>query len=174
MLSSKNVLDSAELKKLKINRKDNLLNRAINYINHCGTHKCSKYCHLVALRNVIYNNKKHKDVKEDDIFSKDGDIFARIKVIECRMKFGKQRFFDKSGENNLTRGIAIRLCGSIICAINGQPRFHANLNHSRILQQPYFFYIMEVRMTLSDYFLIELVMSLVWRKKSMMKTSLYN
>ena len=41
MLSSINVLDSAELKKLKINREDNLLNRAINYINHCGTHKCS-------------------------------------------------------------------------------------------------------------------------------------
>ena len=48
MLLSINVLDSAKLKKLKINRKDNLLNRAINYINHCGTCKCSKYCHLVA------------------------------------------------------------------------------------------------------------------------------
>ena len=23
------------------------------------------------------------------MFSKDGDMFARIKVIECRMKFGK-------------------------------------------------------------------------------------
>ena len=55
MMSSINVLDSAELKKLKINREYNLSNRAINYINHCGTHKCSKYCHLVALKNVIYN-----------------------------------------------------------------------------------------------------------------------
>ena len=59
MLSSINFLDSAELKKLKINREDNSLNRAINYINHCGTHKCSKYCHLVSLRNVIYNKNKH-------------------------------------------------------------------------------------------------------------------
>ena len=139
MLSSINVLDSAELKKLKINREENLLNRAINYINHCGTHKCSKYCHLVALRNVKYNKNKHKDVKEDDIFSKDGDMFARIKVIECRMKFGKLRIFDKSGENNLTRGIAIRSYGSIICDINGQPRFHARRNHPRILQQPHTF-----------------------------------
>ena len=78
MLSSINILDSAELKKLKINREDYLLNRAINYIRHYGTHKCSKYCHLVGLRNVIYNKKKHKDVKEDDIFSKDGDMFARM------------------------------------------------------------------------------------------------
>ena len=93
-LSSINVLDSAELKKLKINREDELLNRAINYINHYGTHKCSKYCHLVTLRNVIYNKNKHKDVKEDDIFSKDSDMFVRIKVIECRMKFGKLRIFD--------------------------------------------------------------------------------
>ena len=58
MLSSINVLDSAELKKLKINREDDLLNRAINYINHCGTHKFSKYCHLVSLRNIIYNQKR--------------------------------------------------------------------------------------------------------------------
>ena len=92
IMSSKNVLDSAELKKLKINREDELLNRAINYINHCDTHKYSKYCHLVALRNVIHNKKKHKDVKEDDIFSKGGDMFVRIKVIECRMKVGKLRF----------------------------------------------------------------------------------
>ena len=47
------------------------------------------------------------------------DIFARIKVIECRIKFGKLRIFDKSGENNLTRGIAIRLYGSTIWDING-------------------------------------------------------
>ena len=81
MLSSINVLDSAELKKLKINREDYLLNRAINYINHCGTHKYSKYCHLVSLRNAIDNKKKYKNVKEDDIFSKGSDMLARIKVI---------------------------------------------------------------------------------------------
>ena len=45
-------LDVTELKKLKINREDDLLNRDINYINNCGTHKSSKYCHLVSLRNV--------------------------------------------------------------------------------------------------------------------------
>ena len=127
------------MKRLKINREDDILNRAINYINHRGTHKYSTYCHLVLLRNIIYNKKKHKYVKKDDIFSKDGDMFARIKIIECRMKFGKLRIFDKSGENNITRGITIRLYGSIICDINGQPRFHARRNHPRILQQPHSF-----------------------------------
>ena len=135
MLSSINILDNAEMKKLRINREDDLLKRAINYINHCGTHKYSRYCHLVSLRNVIYNKKKHKDVKEDDIFSKDSDMFARIKVIECRMKFGKLQIFNKSGENNLTRGIDIRLYVSIRCDINEQPRFRARRNHPRILQQ---------------------------------------
>ena len=52
-----------------------------------------------------HNKKKHKYLKEDDIYSKDGNMFARIKVIECRIKIGKLRSFDKSGENNLTRGM---------------------------------------------------------------------
>ena len=83
---------------------------------------------------MLYITKKHKDVKGDEMFSKDGDMFARIKVIECRMKFGKLRIFDKSGENNLTRGIAIRLYDSIICDINEQPRLHTRRNHARIFQ----------------------------------------
>ena len=33
----------------------------------------------------------------------------------------------------------MRLYGSIICDINGQPRFHARRNHPRILQQPHSF-----------------------------------
>ena len=61
----------------------------------------------MSLRNGIYNEKKHKDVNADHIFSVNGDMFARMKVIEFRMKFGKLQIFDKSGENNLTRGIAI-------------------------------------------------------------------
>ena len=68
MLSSTNVLNTAELKKLKINREDDLLNRAIHYINHCGTHKCSKYCHVISFKNVKYNQKKHKHHTEDDIY----------------------------------------------------------------------------------------------------------
>ena len=139
MLSSLNVLKISELKKIKSSREEDLLNRSINYLNHCGTHKCSNYCHVISSRTVKYNKDKHKHIKEDDIFNENGVMFARIKVTECRMKFGKLRIFDKSGENNLTRGIAIRLQGSIICDLNGQPRFHARRNHPRLLQQPHSF-----------------------------------
>ena len=51
----------------------------------------------------------------------------------------EQRIFDKSGENNITRGIAIRLYGSIIYDINGQPRFRTRRNHLIILQQSHSF-----------------------------------
>ena len=86
---------------------------------------------------MLYIIKKHKDVKGDEMFSKDGDMFARIKVIEYRMKFGKLRIFDKSGETNLTRGITIRRYGSILCDINEQPRFRARRNPPKIFQQPH-------------------------------------
>ena len=55
------------------------------------------------------------------------------------MKFRKLRIFDKSGKNNLTRDISIRLCGSIICDMNRKSRFHARRNHPRILQYPHYF-----------------------------------
>ena len=61
-------------------------------------------------------------------------MLAIIKAIECKMRFGKLRIFDKSGENNLTRCIAIRLYDSIICDINEQPRLHARGNYPRIFQ----------------------------------------
>ena len=67
-------------------------------------------------------------------------MFARIKVIEYRMKFGKLQIFDNSGENNFTRSIAILLYGSIICDIHGQPCFHARRNHTKVLKKhPHYF-----------------------------------
>ena len=53
------------------------------------------------------------------------------------MNFGKLRIFDSSGENNLTRGIPIRLVSKIICNSNGQPRYHCRRNHLRILAEPH-------------------------------------
>ena len=49
MLTSMDVLESGELKKLKINRDYDLLIRSINYMNHCGTHKCSSYCRVITI-----------------------------------------------------------------------------------------------------------------------------
>ena len=64
MLSSINVLDSDKLKEIKMNKEDDLLNRALNYINYCGTHKFSKYCHLVSLRNLYAIRKSIKMLRK--------------------------------------------------------------------------------------------------------------
>ena len=53
MLTSMDVLESAELKKLKINGKYDLLNRSINYMNHCCTHKCSSYYLVITIIKVL-------------------------------------------------------------------------------------------------------------------------
>ena len=55
------------------------------------------------------------------------------------MDYGKARIFDSSKENNLTRGIPIRLFSKIICDSNGQPRYHCRRNHTRILTEPHLF-----------------------------------
>ena len=55
------------------------------------------------------------------------------------MNFGKLRIFDSSGENNLTRGIPIRIFSKIICDSNGQPRYHSRRSHPIILAEPHFF-----------------------------------
>ena len=61
MLSSMDVLESGELNKLKIDREYDLLNHFINYMNHCGTQKCSSYCLVIKIIIVLYNiiNQKH-------------------------------------------------------------------------------------------------------------------
>ena len=109
MLSSTDVLESEELKKLKITRENDLLNRSINIMNHCGTNKCSSYCSVSSTMKVLFNKEKHKHVKEIDKIFENNKVNARLKVSNCRMNFGKLRIFDSSGENNLTRGIPIRM-----------------------------------------------------------------
>ena len=139
MLSSIDVLESGELKKLKITRENDLLNRSINIMNHCGTHKCSSYCSVSSTMKVLFNKEKHKHVKEIDKIFENNKVYARLKISNCRMNFGKLRIFDSSGENNLTRGIPIRIYSKIICDSNGQPRYHPRRNHPRILAEPHSF-----------------------------------
>ena len=50
-----------------MNREYDLLNRSINYMNHCGTHKCSTYCLVRTISIVLYNINKHKQVKDNGI-----------------------------------------------------------------------------------------------------------
>ena len=89
MLSSMDVLESGELKKLKINREYDLLNRSINYYNHCGTHKCSSYCLVITIITVLYNIINHKHVKDADIITENSKRYVKLKISKCRMNFGK-------------------------------------------------------------------------------------
>ena len=61
------VLESGELKKLKINREYDFLNCSINYMNHCGAHKGSSYCLVITIITVLYNIINHKHLKDADI-----------------------------------------------------------------------------------------------------------
>ena len=107
------VLESGELKKLKINREYDLLNRSINYKNHCGTHECSSYYLVITIITVLYNIINHKHVKDADIVIENSKCYAKLKIAKCRMSYGKTRIFDSSGENNLTRGIPTCLFSKI-------------------------------------------------------------
>ena len=77
MLTSMNVLKSSELKKMKINREYDLLNRSINYHNHCGTHKCRSYCLVITIITVLYNIINHKHVQDADIVTENSIRYAK-------------------------------------------------------------------------------------------------
>ena len=108
-------LESGELKKLNIIREYGILNRSINIMNHCGTHKLSSHCRVINIMKVLYNIVKHKHVKIADIVTENYIRYAKLKIAECKIRFGKLQIFDSSGENHLTRGITIRLSSKFIC-----------------------------------------------------------
>ena len=81
MLSSMDILESAELKKLKINREYDVLNQSIHYMNHCGTHKCSSYCLKRSITKELYNSIKHKHVKDADIVTENSIHYANLKML---------------------------------------------------------------------------------------------
>ena len=90
-------LESGKLKKLKINREYDLLNRSINYYNHYGTHKCSSYCLVITIIAVLYSIVNHKHIKDTDIITANSKRYAKLKIAKCRMKYGKTRIIDSSG-----------------------------------------------------------------------------
>ena len=105
MLSSVDVLKSGELKKLKINREYDFLIRSINYMNYCGTHKCSSHCTMPSIIEVLYNKETQQYIDKANIVTENNKSHVELKNSHRRMTFGKLRIFDSSGENNLTRGI---------------------------------------------------------------------
>ena len=80
MLTSMDVLESGKLKKLKNNREYDLLNRSINYYNHCGNHKCSCYCLIITIIKVLYNIINHKHINNADIITENSKNYVKLKI----------------------------------------------------------------------------------------------
>ena len=81
MLSSMNILDRVELKKLKINREYNLLNYSVNIMYRCGTHKCSRNFHIITIMKVLYDKLKHAHVKYADIVTANSIRYTKPKMV---------------------------------------------------------------------------------------------
>ena len=78
ILISVDVLQSGELKRLKINRECDLVNSSINYMNHCDIHNCSCNCLLIPIIKVLYNRIKHKHIKDADIVTETSIHYAKL------------------------------------------------------------------------------------------------
>lgn len=59
-----------------------------------------------------------------------------VSVFVCRFGFGQTLPFDPSGDGNLTRDIPRQDTPCVSFDANGQPRFHAERNHPRVVQEP--------------------------------------
>ena len=140
MQSSEDIVKKSELKIPKHKRENDLFDRLVNVTNHARTHKCSAYCWKPKKFSQKYDEKIHKKISADDRYvNKDGEECVLVEVNECRMGFGTGLKFDKSGENNLTRGIAPERILRLNFDKNGSVRYVARRNHPRVLQQPYSF-----------------------------------
>ena len=140
MLSSEDVLNTNELKKMKCMREDELISRRINVTNHTETHKCSNYCKRVEYISVDYNEDDHKELSDKVYKDESGKEKVSIELPYCRMHFGYFLKYDNSGENNITRGKERVVKPYVEFDDNGQPRYVGIRNHPRILQEPHSFH----------------------------------
>jgi hypothetical protein len=137
MASSNDVLNTKELKHMKFQQEDDLLNRRVNITNHCGVHKCSDYCLKTIFINERYNPDKYKNVDKDKVFiGADGVEMVKIAVKQCRMHFGTPLSTDFSGEKNITGGIPFTAEGSIDFDKNQLPKYIGHRNYPRIINEP--------------------------------------
>lgn len=137
MASSKDVLETKELKQMKFQREDDLLNRRVNITNRCGTHKCSEYCLKTTVVNELYDENKHSEEQCKSSFKNDlGQEIVPVRILSCRMHFGIPLRQDYSGENNITGGIPFNNKGKIEFDRNQLPKYVARRNHPRIINEP--------------------------------------
>ena len=137
MQTSKNVLETRELKEPKHSREDHLLDRQVNISNHCQTHKCCAYCLRKRTYSMLFNPALHTHVPAAKRFKQNGVEKLKLEKQFCRLKFGDALEFDPSGEGNLTGGKEAVLEPFLKFDNNGMPKYEARRNHPRIITQPH-------------------------------------
>ena len=65
---------------MKSNREYDLLNRSINYYNHCGTYKCSRYCTDTSIIKVVYNKEKHQHIYKANIVTENNKSYTKLNI----------------------------------------------------------------------------------------------
>jgi hypothetical protein len=160
MMKTEDVMNIKELKKTKVQRENDLLNRRVNISNHCGTHKCSDYCLVGATRDRIIqlaaekaghlasvavgttveegSGEPGKDGRKggEKWIRDNGDVVIRELFKKCRMYFGEALVYDTSGEHNLIGGMILQLKPRLVFDRNGLPRYNARRNHPRLIAGP--------------------------------------
>ena len=105
--------------------------------NHCFDHSCSDYCWHAEKIDMLYDSKKHSDlssVDETHRYFKDGKERISFVVYKCRMLFGYKLKYPDCG--NYTGGAERVDQPFVLWDKNGQPKFRAQRNHPRIVQEP--------------------------------------
>ena len=138
MLSKSDVLDRRELKRMKLDREDDLHAQRVNIQIHCMDHHCSAYCWVPVKVRVRYNPELHTEDNKNVVSrekNEDGDTtHAMLIMYQCRMGFGKQLMYPL--ERDRTGGAERRDVPENCMDANQFPKYFAERNHPRVLQEP--------------------------------------
>ena len=142
MMTSKEVIETRAIKRLKLSQESGLYNYVAQYTNICRSHKCQcQYCLRDVNHLKEYSESKHGPVDPSKIIEKDGTQLISVCEQHCRFHYGRKRKYDPSGENDLTRGKPRTVKPTITVDKNGMLSIEMRRNHPRTTQEPHVSYI---------------------------------
>jgi hypothetical protein len=139
MLSKEDIFEKGTLREFKFCQEEALSTRRLWVCNQCFTHKCSGYCWRASSIVCDYDPEVHGNEEDnpliESVFSTDdGNQRVKLKVFECKMGMGSKLKYPRDGDQT---GGAPRVDTSYISFDrNGQPKYYAERNHPRVVQEP--------------------------------------
>jgi hypothetical protein len=139
MLSKEDIFERGTLREFKFCQEVALSTRRVWVCNQCFTHKCSGYCWKPTFIVCDYDPEVHGSEEDnpmiESVFSTDGgNERVKLKVFECKMRMGFKLKYPRDGDQT---GGAPRVDTAYIgFDKNGQPKYYAERNHPRIVQEP--------------------------------------